>query len=289
MEAAVNVSLAANPVFAYVPLYRNFTLEFVADLDDPQGQWQEVLSLGDGLAVPTAWVYPEGNRLWACIHFRFGICNFTRALARRTCVNSRAFPNGVMKRRVRISLSPAGSFELHEDYREDGRLELSAVAQVPHRPSSGGASLPLGLTREYPKASGQLLDLRLTPYIPYPPPPPDLAAPVPVTQTLLGDEWLDLQQSHSAALGEVKVGVDWTVSFEISLRSTVPQRALLFAIGRGGAFWLPKVWLRPGSFKLEVCLSSIGNVVPSEIRETSDIMTDPKFLCVGGRRAANSS
>ena len=184
----MNVSLAANPVFAYVPLYRNFTLEFVADLDDPQGQWQEVLSLGDGLAVPTAWVYPEGNRLWACIHFRFGICNFTRALARRTCVNSRAFPNGVMKRRVRISLSPAGSFELHEDYREDGRLELSAVAQVPHRPSSGGASLPLGLTREYPKASGQLLDLRLTPYIPYPPPPPDLAAPVPVTQTLLGDD-----------------------------------------------------------------------------------------------------
>ena len=31
MEAAVNVSLAANPVFAYAPLYRNFTLEFVAD------------------------------------------------------------------------------------------------------------------------------------------------------------------------------------------------------------------------------------------------------------------
>lgn len=289
MEAAVNVSLAANPVFAHVPLYRNFTLEFVADLDDPQGQWKEVLSLGDGLGVPAVWMQEEGNRLWACMHFRFGICNFTRALARRTCVNSRAFPKGVMKRRVRISLSPEGSFELHEDYRENGRLELSAVARVPHRPSSGGALLPLGQTREYRKVSGWLRDLRLTPYIPHPPPPPDLVAPVPITQTLLGDEWLDLQQPQSAALGEVKVGVDWTVSFEMWLRSTVPQRALLFTIGRGGEFWLPRVWLLPGSFALEACLSSTGDVVPSDIRKTSDITKSVKFLCVGGRRAANSS
>jgi len=289
MEAAVNVSLPTT-VFAYFPLYRNFTLEFVADLDDPQGQWREVLSLGDGHSVPTAWVHPGGNRLWACMYFRFGICNFTRALARRTCVNSRAFPNGVTNRSVRISLSPAGSFELHEDYREDGRLELSAVAQVPHRPSSGGALLPLGQTREYSKASGRLRDLRFTPYIPYPPPPPDLAAPVAVMQTLLGgDEWLDLQQPQSAPLGEVRVGVDWTVSFEVWLRSTVPQSALLFAIGRGGQFWLPRVWLRPGSFMLEVCLSSVGSVDPSSIRSTAHFKSEAVFMCVGGRRAANSS
>jgi len=35
MEAAVNVSVSANQVFAHVPLYSNFTLEFDADLDDP--------------------------------------------------------------------------------------------------------------------------------------------------------------------------------------------------------------------------------------------------------------
>ena len=112
---------------------------------------------------------------------------------------------------------------------------------------------------------------------------------MPITQTLLGDEWLDLQQPQSAALGEVKVGVDWTVSFEMWLRSTVPQRALLFTIGRGGEFWLPRVWLLPGSFALEACLSSTGDVVPSDIRKTSDITKSVKFVCVGGRRAANSS
>ena len=157
------------------------------------------------------------------------------------------------------------------------------MAQVPHRPSSGGASLPLGLTREYPKASGQLLDLRLTPYIPYPPPPPALAAPVPVTQTLLGDEWLDLQQPHSAALGEVKVGVDWTVSFEMSLRSTVPKRAAVRHRARRCVLAPQGVaaarQLQVGSMPLfdRQCR-------PKRDSETSDIMTDVKFMCVGGRR-----
>ena len=61
------------------------------------------------------------------------------------------------------------------------------------------------------------------------------------------------------------MGTDWTISFELWPRSTVPQRALLFAIGRGGAFWLPKVWLKPGSFILSACLSSTGELVPSKV------------------------
>ena len=238
----MNVSLSTDQVFAHVPLYRSFTLEFDADLDDPQGQWGEVLSHGVGL--PTAWVYPEGNRLWVCMHFRFGLCNYTLAVSRNVCVSSRVFPKGAMQRRVRVSLSPAGSFELHEDYREDGRLELSSVAHVPHRPSSAGVSLPLGTTSSYIHASGSLRELRLTPYIPYPPPPPP---PVPATQALLGDEWHDLRAPREPflTLGEVVVGTDWTVSFELWPRATVPRRAVLFAIGRGGVFWLPKVYRNP--------------------------------------------
>ena len=294
------MSLSANQVFAHVPLYSNFTLEFDADLDDPQGRWGEVLSHGTHL--PTAWLYPEGNRLWVCMTFRFGLCNFTLALARRTCLRSRLFPQGAMQRRVRVSLSPAGSFELHEDYREDGRLELSSLAHIPHRPSSGGVSIPLGTTSSYIHASGRLRELRLTPYIPYPPSPPP---PVPATQTLLGDEWHDLRESSRLTLGEVAVGTDWTISFELWPRATVSQRALLFAIGRGGAFWLPKVWLKPGTLTMRACLSSTGVNVPKEVGDLpnkwrgdyiggrakitkwSTIWSDAE--CVTGRRAANSN
>lgn len=256
----MNVSLADNQVIAHIPLYNNFTLEFDADIDDPLGQWGEVLSHGIGL--PSAWLHPTGNRLWVCHRFRFNLCTpMGLALARRTCLYSRGFPVGAMRRRVRISLSPAGSFELHEEG-EDGSLELSSVAFVPHRPSSEGVPIPLYSTSPhgYFTATGRLRELRLTPYVPWPPPPPP---PVPATQTLLGDEWHDLLAARTETpVGEVAVGTDWSVSFELWPRATVPQRGLLFTIGHTSSFWLPKVWLRPNSLQVTVCLMATGICAP---------------------------
>ena len=276
MNVALNVSLQPNQVIAHVPLYRNFTLDFVADLDDPLELWREVLSHGIGL--PVAWLHPKGNRLWICMHFRFGLCNFTVALSRRTCIYSRAFPEGAMRRRrVRISLSPAGSFELHEDG------DLSSIAVVPHSPSSEGVLIPLYTTSPfgYYPASGRLSELRLTPYVPSPPPPPP---PVPATQTLLGDEWYDLLSARTATLGEVAVGTDWCLSFELWPRAAVPQRALVLAIGRGGEFFLPKVWLRPGTLAMTVCLQATGGIDPRGSWANSDVLWWHEGMCVYGSR-----
>ena len=173
----VNVSLGYAQVVARVPLYRSFTLEFDADLDVSE-KWGEVLS--HGLGLPAVWLYPKSNnRLWVCMLFRQGTCDYTVGLARRTCIFSRVFPESPLQRRVRISLSPAGSFELHENG------ELSSVAIVPHPPSSDGVSIPLYATSPYgyEPSSGRLSELRLTPHVlPTPRSPP----PVPATQAFPG-------------------------------------------------------------------------------------------------------
>ena len=259
----MDVDINPSSVAMRVPVHRNFTLSFDMHLD-LAASWGVVFMHGVGM--PQVWLnpYDRRGRLWVCTAFRESLCGFTQGLARRTCVFSRGFsPVGdavaVVPRQVRISLSPSGSFELFEDG------TLSSVAVVPHASSSGGDLVPLSTSSQfgYNGASGRLTGLRLTPYVPPLGPPPS-PPPVPAEQTLLGDEWRDLAAADQGEvpLGNVTVGTDWCLSFELWPRRPVSRRALVLGVGRDGAFWLPQLYLRPGSLGISACLDSVGIIDP---------------------------
>ena len=259
----MDIDINPSSVAMRAPVHRNFTLSFDVHLD-LAASWGAVVMHGVGM--PQVWLNPvdRRGRLWVCTVFRESQCGFTQGLARQTCVYSRGFPPvgdavAVIHRQVRISLSPSGSFELFEDG------TLSSVAVVPHAASSGGDLVPLSTGSQfgYNGASGRLTGLRLTPYVPPSGPPPS-PPPVPAEQTLIGDEWRDLAAAGQGKVpfGNVTVGTDWCLSFELWPRRPVSRRALVLGVGRDGAFWLPQLYLRAGSLGISACVNSVGVIDP---------------------------